>query len=162
MAGVRGSGQGEGPTRRPSTATNAGNHARTRAGRRVEPTPAAAGDVGAWPLLVDPRLSRVSVDAKTGVVLPEGTSSVLVAGTAAAPEIGVPRVMRPTRVAPPTEDALALAPLDDLPPPPPPPSQETEDPAAIPELDIPFEPEPGDATDPEGATDPAPDAPDPL
>ncbi|MEQ1564983.1 MAG: hypothetical protein ABMA64_05045, partial [Myxococcota bacterium] len=70
-----------------------------------------------WPLVVDPRLARVSVDEKVGIVIPEGTASVLVASGDARPEIGVPRVMRPSRVAPPTEDALQLAPLDGLPPP---------------------------------------------
>jgi penicillin-binding protein 1A len=96
----------------------------------IEPDPA-----GHWPLVVNGGLSRVTVDDKAGLVTPEGTATVLVAQAATTtPEVGLPRLVRPARLAPATEEALRDAPLDGLPAPTPSPRSEDEE--FIPELEL--------------------------
>jgi penicillin-binding protein 1A len=82
--------------------------------------PTLALDVNApYPLLYDPALPRVPVDETTGIPSLEGTASVLVRGAVAPPmAVDVAQVERPPRLAPGTDEALTLAPLDALPPPP--------------------------------------------
>ncbi|MEZ4234870.1 MAG: hypothetical protein R3F59_01620 [Myxococcota bacterium] len=68
-----------------------------------------------WPLVAVAGLSEVPVEEHTGVPLPEGTAQVLTRASEAAPEVELPHLQRPPRIAPGTEAALP----EGAPPPPP-------------------------------------------
>ena len=75
------------------------------AGLLGEPPAIEATEEG-WALLTDRGLARVTVDEKTGIPKPDGTASSLVRGSAdsAEPALELPRLERPARIAPGTEE----------------------------------------------------------